>query len=81
MTGEEFRSQYHLLNCVSQGDIETHHAQAATGAMVMVHYLRGSDDANARVRSAIERLLPDARVTTRTSSAMTTELTRSTSSP
>src|SRR5690606_30505238 len=58
MTGEQFRSKYHLLDRVSTGPVETHHAQAATGAMVMVHFLRGSPQDNAAVIAHLQRLAP-----------------------
>src|SRR5262245_56314842 len=56
MTTEQFSRAYHLLDRVTEGAVETYHAQAATGAMVMVHYLRGSASDNAAVQNLVERL-------------------------
>ena len=50
MTNEQFRQEYHLLDRVGQGSVVTHHAQSATGAMVvMVHFLQGTAEENSRV--------------------------------
>lgn len=56
MTIEQFRAEYHLLDRVSDGTVETHHAQAAAGVMVMVHFLRGTESQNATILERIERL-------------------------
>src|SRR4051812_26814253 len=47
MTNEYFSRQYQLLDRLSQGAVVTHHAQSEAGAMVMVHFLRGTADENA----------------------------------
>jgi hypothetical protein len=61
MTLDEFRSEYHLLDKVSNGPVETYHAQAAAGAMVMVHFLRGAEAHRQSILQHIERLQPDLR--------------------
>src|SRR6185369_16646753 len=61
LTTEQFRSEYHLLDRVAEGAVETYHAQAATGAMVMVHYLRGSAAETAEIEAAVEGLDPEKR--------------------
>lgn len=59
MTDEQFRSAYHLLNAVTDGAVTTYHAQAATGAMVMVHFLRGEPAEQAALLERIDRLRPE----------------------
>jgi hypothetical protein len=59
MTAEQFSAEYHLLNSVSSGAIETYHAHAATGAMVMVHFLRGSQQENDEIVDLLARQRAD----------------------
>ncbi|MGH7573677.1 MAG: hypothetical protein ACREM1_00900 [Longimicrobiales bacterium] len=56
MTIDQFRAEYHLLDRVSDGTVQTYHAQAAAGVMVMVHFLRGTESRNAAILERIERL-------------------------
>jgi hypothetical protein len=56
MTSEQFQRDYQLLDRVTEGAVETYHAQATSGAMVMVHYLRGSTAENSEIYGLIERL-------------------------
>jgi hypothetical protein len=39
MTSAEFQERYHLVRQVTDGPVESHHAVATTGAVVMVHML------------------------------------------
>jgi hypothetical protein len=59
MTAEQFSAEYHLLDRVSSGSIETYHAHAATGAMVMAHFLRGTPEENAAITALVTQLRPD----------------------
>lgn len=61
MTNEQFSREYHLLDRLSQGPVVTHHAQSATGAMVMVHFLRGNADENAAIVRMLDALTPERR--------------------
>ena len=56
MTNEQFSREYHLLDRLSQGPVVTHHAQSAAGAMVMVHFLRGTADENAGIARRLDAL-------------------------
>jgi hypothetical protein len=59
MTSEQFQRDYQLLDRVTEGAVETYHAQATSGAMVMVHYLRASEEGNTEIYGLIERLDAD----------------------
>jgi hypothetical protein len=59
MTTEQFRQDYHLLDRVAAGAVETYHAQAAAGALVMVHFLRGAPADVAAITAALADLNPE----------------------
>jgi hypothetical protein len=59
MTHEEFQSRYKLLQRITDGSVETHHAVAPTGAIVMVHFV--ADIESREVLSLLERLEPTER--------------------
>ncbi|MGI9627626.1 MAG: hypothetical protein ACR2QM_12370 [Longimicrobiales bacterium] len=56
MTKDEFNERYELLERVSDGEVETHHALHPSGAVVMVHLVRGSAEFQGRVLEAVEQL-------------------------
>src|SRR5690606_32936962 len=59
---QEFNASYQLLKQVTDGEVRTFHALAATGAVVMVHLLRAEPDNSARELIAlIDRLPPSQR--------------------
>ncbi|NNF25901.1 MAG: hypothetical protein HKN73_01600, partial [Gemmatimonadetes bacterium] len=56
MTRDELLARYDLIEQVTEGDVETHHALHQSGAVVMVHFLRGSPTRNLAVAQAVQRL-------------------------
>jgi len=61
MTNEQFSREYQLLDRLSQGAVVTHPAQSSAGAMVMVHFLRGTDEENAAAMRQVEEASPQRR--------------------
>jgi hypothetical protein len=57
MTSAEFHERYQILQQVAEGSVRSYHALAATGAVVMVHYV-DHIDVRDWVRSAIDGLRP-----------------------
>jgi hypothetical protein len=53
MTNQEFNASYQLLKQVTDGEVRTYHALAATGAVVMVHLLRPDNVEQARALLAL----------------------------
>lgn len=62
MTKHEFARSYQLLRQITRGDVQTHHALASTGAVVMVHVLRPDGiELKAELLGLIERLASEDR--------------------
>ncbi|CAN5668838.1 hypothetical protein BH23GEM7_BH23GEM7_11860 [soil metagenome] len=59
MTNDDFHTRYRLLQPVTEGKVETHHAVARTGAVVMVHFVsHGEDEERRELLSLVEALDP-----------------------
>src|SRR5688572_14966466 len=61
MTAPGFRERYQLLQEVAQGPVRSFHAMAATGVVVMVHFLEAGNEKNRALLDLIEGLRPTER--------------------
>jgi hypothetical protein len=61
MTREEFQARYRILRQVTDGTVRTCHAQARSGAVVMVHYLEGTPSERRDLLARVHSLRPEAR--------------------
>jgi hypothetical protein len=56
MNLQEFEARYELIERVTEGDIESHHALHRSGVVVMVHFVSGIQEFRERVGRAADRL-------------------------